>query len=61
MKPDSPITATKPLWSGDPDIDATGVRFVCPVCFQWIIREVFEEHVETHNNEPTPENASATE
>lgn len=55
MKPESPITATKPLWSGMPDIEASGIRFICPVCFQWVIREVFEEHVDSHRNAPDPE------
>lgn len=55
MKTDSPITATKPLWSGDPNVEASGVRFMCPVCFQWVLREVFEEHSATHSNEPEQE------
>ncbi|BBI99719.1 hypothetical protein FGKAn22_14120 [Ferrigenium kumadai] len=55
MKPESPITSTKPLWSGDANVEASGVRFICPVCFQWVIREVFEEHVANHNNTPEPE------
>ncbi len=55
MKPESPITSTKPLWSGDANVEASGVRFICPVCFQWVIREVFEEHVANHSSEPKPE------
>lgn len=55
MKQDPPITATKPFWSGDPDIESSGVRFMCPVCFQWILREMFEEHSAAHNEISKPE------
>ena len=55
MNQDSPIISTKPLWSGAQDIDASGVRFMCPVCFQWVLREAFEEHAATHDNASDPE------
>jgi hypothetical protein len=50
MKPESPIIATKPLWSGTHDIESSGIRFMCPVCFEWVKKEVFEEHVADHDN-----------
>jgi hypothetical protein len=55
MKPDSPIIATKPLWHGTPDIESSGIRFMCPICFEWVKKEVLEEHVAAHNNGPQPE------
>lgn len=55
MKPDSPIITTKPLWSGTADVESSGIRFMCPVCFEWVKKEGFEEHVATHDNASTPE------
>lgn len=52
MKSDSPIIATKPLWSGTHDIDSSGIRFMCPVCFEWVKKEVLEDHVAEHDSAP---------
>ncbi len=52
VKSDSPIIATKPLWSGTHDIDSSGIRFMCPVCFEWVKKEVLENHVAEHDSAP---------